>query len=120
MEWRERALCAQTDPEAFFPEKGGSVREAKKVCRRCPVRAECLADAVAHREQWGIWGGLTIRERRPLYPELPAPVTARRNQGSQGCGTAAGYQRHWRDGEPSCDACREAASRARNALKEAS
>ncbi|QRN80660.1 MAG: WhiB family transcriptional regulator, partial [Nocardiopsis sp. BM-2018] len=40
--WQERALCAQTDPEAFFPEKGGSTREAKKVCQSCEVRAECL------------------------------------------------------------------------------
>ena len=38
--WQERALCAQTDPEAFFPEKGGSTREAKKVCMACEVRAE--------------------------------------------------------------------------------
>src|SRR5699024_7354047 len=38
--WQERALCAQTDPEAFFPEKGGSTREAKKVCVSCEVRAE--------------------------------------------------------------------------------
>ena len=37
-QWQERALCAQTDPEAFFPEKGGSTREAKKICQRCPVR----------------------------------------------------------------------------------
>ena len=38
--WQERALCAQTDPEAFFPEKGGSTREAKKVCQTCEVRIE--------------------------------------------------------------------------------
>ena len=41
LSWREHALCAQTDPEAFFPEKGGSTREAKKVCQSCPVRTEC-------------------------------------------------------------------------------
>ena len=40
--WQERALCAQTDPEAFFPEKGGSTREAKKVCLTCEVRGDCL------------------------------------------------------------------------------
>ena len=43
--WQERALCAQTDPEAFFPEKGGSTREAKKVCLTCEVRTECLESA---------------------------------------------------------------------------
>ena len=43
MSWQDSALCAQTDPEAFFPEKGGSTREAKKVCRSCDVRTECLS-----------------------------------------------------------------------------
>src|SRR5215472_6468427 len=46
--WQDRALCAQTDPEAFFPEKGGSTREAKRVCRGCEVRAECLEYALEH------------------------------------------------------------------------
>ena len=65
-EWQERALCAQTDPEAFFPEKGGSTREAKKVCVGCDVRAECLEYALANDERFGIWGGLSERERRKL------------------------------------------------------
>ncbi|GAA3760061.1 WhiB family redox-sensing transcriptional regulator [Spinactinospora alkalitolerans] len=64
--WQERALCAQTDPEAFFPEKGGSTREAKKVCHSCEVRAECLEYALEHDERFGIWGGLSERERRRL------------------------------------------------------
>lgn len=66
MGWQERALCAQTDPEAFFPEKGGSTREAKKVCTQCDVRAECLEYALANDERFGIWGGLSERERRKL------------------------------------------------------
>ncbi|OLR91110.1 WhiB family transcriptional regulator [Actinokineospora bangkokensis] len=65
-EWQERALCAQTDPEAFFPEKGGSTREAKRICLGCEVRAECLEYALAHDERFGIWGGLSERERRKL------------------------------------------------------
>ena len=65
-QWQDRALCAQTDPEAFFPEKGGSTREAKKICQRCPVRAECLEYALANDERFGIWGGLSERERRRL------------------------------------------------------
>ena len=90
--WQERALCAQTDPvwvcvdsargvevlagvpvtdctaepEDFFPEKGGSTREAKKVCRACEVRTECLEYALQHDERFGIWGGLSERERRKL------------------------------------------------------
>ncbi len=64
--WQERALCAQTDPEAFFPEKGGSTREAKRVCATCEVREECLEYALANDERFGIWGGLSERERRKL------------------------------------------------------
>ncbi len=66
LSWQERALCAQTDPEAFFPDKGGSTREAKRVCLSCEVRGECLEYALAHDERFGIWGGLSERERRRL------------------------------------------------------
>ena len=52
LSWQERALCAQTDPEAFFPEKGGSTREAKRVCMSCEVRSECLEYALAHDERF--------------------------------------------------------------------
>ena len=64
--WQERALCAETDPEAFFPEKGGSTREAKKICTGCEVKAQCLEYALANDERFGIWGGLSERERRKL------------------------------------------------------
>ncbi|RBY96448.1 WhiB family transcriptional regulator [Blastococcus sp. TF02-8] len=64
--WQEQALCAQTDPEAFFPEKGGSTREAKKICTGCEVKAQCLEYALANDERFGIWGGLSERERRRL------------------------------------------------------
>ena len=64
--WQAAALCAQTDPEAFFPEKGGSTREAKSVCKVCEVKQECLEYALAHDERYGIWGGLSERERRKL------------------------------------------------------
>ncbi|WFP17389.1 WhiB family transcriptional regulator [Citricoccus muralis] len=64
--WQADALCAQTDPEAFFPEKGGSTRDAKKVCSACTVRSECLEYALANDERFGIWGGLSERERRRL------------------------------------------------------
>ena len=65
-EWRLDALCAETDPESFFPEKGGSTREAKRVCTGCEVRAECLEFALTNDERFGIWGGLSERERRRL------------------------------------------------------
>lgn len=64
--WQSRALCAQTDPESFFPEKGGSTREAKKICLHCEVKVDCLSYALANDERFGIWGGLSERERRRL------------------------------------------------------
>lgn len=67
--WQTDALCAQTDPEAFFPEKGGSTREAKRICDGCEVRSECLDYALANDERFGIWGGLSERERRKLRRE---------------------------------------------------
>lgn len=68
--WQEQALCAQTDPEAFFPEKGGSTREAKAVCQSCEVRSECLDYALSNDERFGIWGGLSERERRKLKKNI--------------------------------------------------
>ncbi len=64
--WQSDSLCAQTDPEAFFPEKGGSTREAKKICAACEVKAQCLDYALTNDERFGIWGGLSERERRKL------------------------------------------------------
>lgn len=65
-EWAERGLCQETDPEMFFPEKGGSTTGAKQICRRCPVMAECLIYALDHDERFGVWGGMSERERRKL------------------------------------------------------
>ena len=64
--WQEQALCAQTGGDFFFPEPGSSVREAKRICGRCEVKAECLEYALGHDERFGIWGGLSERERRNL------------------------------------------------------
>lgn len=66
LDWQDAALCAQTDPEAFFPEKGGSTREALKVCQPCEVRAECLEYALTHGERFGVWGGMSERQRNRL------------------------------------------------------
>lgn len=69
LSWQVDALCAQTDPEAFFPEKGGSTREAKRICDSCEVRSSCLDYALENDERFGIWGGLSERERRKLRRE---------------------------------------------------
>ena len=62
--WQARANCMGVDPELFFPERGSSTREAKEVCRGCVVRSECLEFAIANSEKFGIWGGMSERERR--------------------------------------------------------
>ena len=67
--WQDQALCAQTDPEAFFPEKGGSTREAKRICTTCAVRSECLEYALENHVDHGIWGGCSERERRRILRE---------------------------------------------------
>lgn len=64
--WVVDALCRQTDPDAFYPEKGEPTRPAKRVCLGCNVRTECLDYALRNNERWGVWGGLSERERRGI------------------------------------------------------
>lgn len=64
--WQDQANCLGVDPDLFFPERGASTREAKEVCRGCEVRQHCLDYALANGEKFGIWGGLSERERRRL------------------------------------------------------
>ena len=64
--WHQHGACRGADPNLFFPERGESVKEAKAVCARCPVRAECLEYALEQPGEIGIWGGLSERERRQL------------------------------------------------------
>lgn len=64
------AVCAQTEPELFFPEKGSSNRDGKKLCASCVHITECGLDAIERGEQFGIWGGLSERERRVIFREM--------------------------------------------------
>lgn len=64
-DWTTRAACRGSDPDALFVQ-GAAQNRAKAVCLGCPVRAECLADALDNRVEFGVWGGLTERERRAL------------------------------------------------------
>lgn len=63
-DWPSHGACRDHDPNLWFPRQGGSVRPAKKICRTCPVWAECLAEAMNRREQNGVWGGASESERR--------------------------------------------------------
>ena len=64
--WQDGANCHGLDPDLFFPERGASTREAKEVCRGCVVREQCLEFALQNGEKFGIWGGLSERERRRI------------------------------------------------------
>lgn len=64
--FRLDGLCAETDPDAFFPEKGDSNRDAKRICARCEVIDACLKWALDKDERYGVWGGLSEMERRKL------------------------------------------------------
>lgn len=65
-EWALSAACRGADPDIFFPERGDLAEPALVVCRRCPVRQECLDFAISNREKVGIWGGLTAEDRRQM------------------------------------------------------
>lgn len=69
-DWTRDALCPQTDPDAFYPDKGNSSAEAKQVCVMCPVRRECLEFALDHDERYGVWGGLSRPQRRRLKNQI--------------------------------------------------
>ena len=64
--WQDGANCLGVDPDLFFPERGASTREAKEVCRNCIVQNDCLEYALANSEKFGIWGGMSERERRRI------------------------------------------------------
>ena len=66
VEWQAKARCSEVDPEIFFPERGGSSKAARAVCNKCAVRDQCLEYALNNKEQFGIWGGTSERERRKL------------------------------------------------------
>ncbi len=66
LEWQDRARCRDHDVDIFFPEDGGSARAAKRICALCQVRLECLDYALRRAEPEGVWGGLTVEERRRL------------------------------------------------------
>ena len=69
-QWRERGSCKGSNPDALFI-KGAAQNRAKTVCFGCPVRSECLADALDNRIEFGVWGGMTERERRALLRRRP-------------------------------------------------
>jgi WhiB family redox-sensing transcriptional regulator len=102
--WVAGALCAQTDPELFFPEKGHPARIAKAICAKCDVIDDCRAYALEQdvAALQGVWGGLTQGERRKIRADLGLNVAL------QPCGTRAAYIRHRANDEHPCDDCQRA------------
>lgn len=129
MTWTERAACRGHETDLWFsgdrPGKNGLTpraserARAQEICGSCPVREECLADAVARGERFGVWGGLTPRQRERHAQELrQAGVAVPSSRAGQPgpdplaelmlapCGTESAIRRHARRDEPLCDACR--------------
>lgn len=112
--WQDSAVCAQIGGDIWHPERGTSMKEAKGICADCPVRRQCLQHAIDHDERFGIWGGLSERERRRLKAADQTPSDTGL------CGTSQGYQRHRYRNEQACAECRAATrlrSRDSRALK---
>ena len=69
-DWTSQAACRQQNPDDLFVQ-GAAQNRAKAVCAGCPVKSECLADALDNRVEFGVWGGMTERERRALLRRRP-------------------------------------------------
>ena len=69
-DWASAAMCKQASPDELFV-RGAEQHRAKLVCSGCPVRTECLAEALDNEIEWGVWGGMTERERRAVLRKRP-------------------------------------------------
>jgi hypothetical protein len=98
--WRDRAACRGEDSDLFFSDHPQDVTEAVNVCRGCPVRDICLADALQTQPVAGVWGGHQFNRSRPQPDDDSKPIAH---------GTERGARAHRRRGEASCPSCLEAA-----------
>lgn len=107
--WMAQATCRDRNDDTFYPHPTDihTQREAKRICIDCPVRTQCLTHAMETDEPWGVWGGLTPRERRDIQRSGRPPTITHQ------CGTENGAHQHYRRNEPPCQACREASNEAR-------
>ncbi len=77
LSWQDFANCSGADQDLFFPERGASTRKAKSICAACTVKVECLEFAITQGERFGIWGGLSERERRKIRRQRALIAKAR-------------------------------------------
>lgn len=132
--WHLPPPCRSEDPELFFSDVPRDITEAKAICRRCPIRSDCLAGALERREPTGVWGGQQFNRGLISHPGERAdpkgtcrgcqgPAATAQSRYCDDCrpgnyptkpidhGSEAGARAHYRRGEPPCRPCREAANR---------
>lgn len=105
-DWRIDAACRTRPDLNWFPEQGQPVAAQLAVCAACPVRTDCLADALGNGADngYGLWGGLSAKQRRDLRSTARLDI----NRGPARCGTRSGYMLHRKRQEDACDECRAA------------
>ncbi len=81
--WRDYANCLGANHDLFFPDRGASTRKAKQICAACQVRVDCLEYAVTRAEKFGIWGGLSERERRKIRKQRAMEALERKEKRKQ-------------------------------------
>lgn len=118
--WQLQAACADADPELFFaPDQREKVAQrnarhekAKSFCRQCPVRVRCAEQGDARTVPYGIWGGLTERERTELLAATPAPAKPKPERlpptPGEHCGSMRGYRWHHARNQEACRRCKDA------------
>ncbi len=97
-DWRHRARCRSEDPDTLFVQ-GAQQRDVREVCKACPVRTECLAHALDNRIRFGVWGGMTERERARCSSAGPTSCRGRpcsRRPAARRCGPGSGPGRRRR------------------------
>ena len=97
-DWTSAAACRQAQPDQLFV-RGAEQNKAKQLCTGCPVRTECLAEALDNQIEWGVWGGTTEKKRGDLLGNRRGRAPFR------GCGTPYAYRTHRENGEDPCAAC---------------
>lgn len=114
-DWQHPGACRGSDQNLWFSTRGenNAVNEAKKICNQCPIKQKCLDYALYHNEQHGVWGGLTVRERRRL-PKTIQPGYQIRRYKEINHGTYAGYMQHRTRGSKPCPTCMEARNQYQN------
>jgi WhiB family redox-sensing transcriptional regulator len=103
--WRADAACRGMGADVFLPGPGqnSAVAAAKAICNRCPVKSECLTEALTDPDNSGIWAATSQRQRKAIRAESGAP---RKRPKPIQHGTRGGHETHARRGEPSCTPCR--------------